>query len=366
MWTVLLLLGYIAFAGLIIAVFFFGDPDGTGVLDFFYRLLFTNIPNALLKTSFMCCGSRGPAILNGIWKYMFRQKNPIVQIFYLAITLGGYFGVYIFGNPMIPGPYLTWWHKYSTPALVFIGVWIFYKASETSPGYVTKENEKRVVSQYAYDGHVFKENKCSTCLTVKPARSKHCSLCNMCVIRYDHHCIWVNNCIGEGNYRIFCIFLLHHAVLCLYGAFVGCAILMGEVKSRNLLNATFINPLTGALKQANHWVVFQYLLVTHPVIMCVALMCAIMGFVLLCFLLMHLRLAAWGLTSNESMKIRYSRYEKQDNKEDPSVVINLFDTGNTWRNIKNSFFPHYFYEKGKKLPKNWKSIGLSKLKKIEE
>lgn len=37
--------------------------------------------------------------------------------------------------------------------------------------------------------------------------SKHCQVCKKCVIGFDHHCLWLNCCIGSRNYPPFILLL---------------------------------------------------------------------------------------------------------------------------------------------------------------
>eukprot|EP00656_Telonema_subtile_P037030 TRINITY_DN4110_c0_g1_i6.p1 TRINITY_DN4110_c0_g1~~TRINITY_DN4110_c0_g1_i6.p1 ORF type:complete len:540 (+),score=139.76 TRINITY_DN4110_c0_g1_i6:194-1813(+) len=57
---------------------------------------------------------------------------------------------------------------------------------------------------------------CPTCDVGKPRRSKHCTICRLCVSRFDHHCPWINNCVGERNHRVFVVFVSSLMLLLLY------------------------------------------------------------------------------------------------------------------------------------------------------
>lgn len=49
---------------------------------------------------------------------------------------------------------------------------------------------------------------CPDCEAIRTDRSRHCSICNKCVERFDHHCPWINNCVGIHNHGVFMCFLL--------------------------------------------------------------------------------------------------------------------------------------------------------------
>ncbi|KAJ3416507.1 Palmitoyltransferase zdhhc16 [Chytridiales sp. JEL 0842] len=57
---------------------------------------------------------------------------------------------------------------------------------------------------------------CTKCRYPKPTRAHHCSVCKRCILKMDHHCPWINNCVGHHNHRYFLIFMLNLTVACVY------------------------------------------------------------------------------------------------------------------------------------------------------
>ncbi|KAL4449233.1 hypothetical protein ABPG74_015615 [Tetrahymena malaccensis] len=142
-----------------------------------------------------------------------RQKRRMIFIFSfltLSIILGNLFFVLPFleedKDPMCLAFY----------CLSFLNITLLCIVSHKNPGYFQIQKERKdmleLFKKCQYDYSIL----CSECNLVKPERSKHCYFCQRCVKVYDHHCPWVNNCIGANNYLIFFTFLFFLWVFAIY------------------------------------------------------------------------------------------------------------------------------------------------------
>ncbi|KAE9421450.1 hypothetical protein Angca_002225, partial [Angiostrongylus cantonensis] len=123
---------------------------------------------------------------------------------------------------------VMWWPLNSIGGFLNLTLFLFWnystivnlsRASFTGPGRVPFEwrpndNDVHYLLQW-----------CEPCRGYKVPRAHHCSQCGRCSMKMDHHCPWINNCVGHRNHAFFVRFLgsavlgCFHALLILIVSF---------------------------------------------------------------------------------------------------------------------------------------------------
>ena len=110
-----------------------------------------------------------------------------------------------------------------------VGVVLMVRLTLRGPGYVPQGSTRARAELAAELRRLAEARKldvagfCCACAAPRPERSRHCTRCGRCVVRFDHHCAWINNCVGSSNHPEFLAFVaLLMTVQALYVYFVGC------------------------------------------------------------------------------------------------------------------------------------------------
>ena len=69
------------------------------------------------------------------------------------------------------------------------------------------QNKKNASLLELVEQNISIKKLCPYCMVDQNNYSKHCFLCKKCIDIYDHHCHWINNCIGAANKKKFITFL---------------------------------------------------------------------------------------------------------------------------------------------------------------
>lgn len=188
-----------------------------------------------------------------------------------------------------------YWHHISPAVdIMFAYVWLhcvisYLKAAFTDPGIIPRNTNPtddlfKVPPEYhdslqlPANGAPVITRYCSTCRVWRAPRTSHCVVCDSCVADFDHHCLWLNNCVGLRNYSYFFLFLVT-AVLGLIYVCVACYYY--------LLGANHLAPSHGGVV---FLVVIAHILMLYPLLL----------------LIFHLYLGFTGQKSKEFFRRPYT------------------------------------------------------------
>ena len=207
----------------------------------------------------------------------------LVPSFYIVVVTFCIFHFFKSTYPILPFAN-SYFHNFFIGASIIL-IYVFtYLATFSDPGIITTQSVSKSIIFFINQLIFFDGRTCSTCLLEKPARSKHCSVCGHCIMLFDHHCIWVNNCIGYYNYRWFVGYLIANINFLIYGGFLNIWTLQAHKQAHQgywkLIKSSEDMKITGIF----------------------AILCTIFTIITSAFTALHIRYIYLGVTTNEYEK----------------------------------------------------------------
>ena len=244
------------------------------------------------------------AILSS-YNYLVYKPNPSIQIFYIIMVITLYFIYYYYGiKKYFPHKSISYNFVYGLYTILFFSIYIFYICSVSNPGIIKSNNIANLKKKYPYDFLFNSDEKyCKKCNLEKINRSKHCMICDKCIEKFDHHCIWINNCVGGKNLKYFYYFIFIHWILTSYAAILASAFFYFEIKDKKLFEQIFYDVNTGEKFEATYTTVFRYLLWQNYPLMATILILIFISIFLIFFLYLQFKLLIQNYTSNEKNRL---------------------------------------------------------------
>ncbi|XP_071844425.1 palmitoyltransferase ZDHHC4-like [Apostichopus japonicus] len=283
--------------------------------------------------------------LDSVTDRLLYRRNPAFQVIYVVLWLT------VFVQFSLETDWLL--RKYriasnlSTVAYAgfFGNLVLFLCCSWTNPGIITKSGYRKLIVEYDYDNQMFKkDSRCKSCEVLKPARSKHCAICDHCVHRFDHHCTWINNCVGARNVRHFLLFLLSITLQCALVAALSTMAMWKLADVTGLLDAQYLDA-NQVKRPVTIFIIVQHLFMQRPFIIFITASLWLLVILTGAFTSYHIFLACTNQTTNERYKLAEMKKEnrklnmklgKKDDKLKTREIVRFYNAG-LWRNLKEVF-----------------------------
>jgi len=186
----------------------------------------------------------------------------------------------------------------------------FVRAICTDPGSVPDTPEWKPETKWARDSvmqprlNEAKSNGerrlCKWCNGFKPDRCHHCRVCKSCILRMDHHCPWIANCVGFRNYKYFFLLVFYSLITSNFIVWT---------MSQTLYEVVFVDEITS---------IQRFLLVFGMTLS------SLMGFVLFFFFGFHVRLMLVAATTIEFCE-KWRRHTTKSEPHMPNYQRGLYE-----------------------------------------
>ncbi len=152
------------------------------------------------------------------------KKSPYILILGISINVAiivvfyGFYNVFTKTDSFL-APKIHYTFLYLSAFFIMLAAPAFFIAAALDPGYLKKKYDyvQLVDQMLLMDCDLI--NLCTYCELIKSETSFHCQMCGKCTELFDHHCPFLNNCLGMRNYKYFLVFVFSYFMflLCVIG-----------------------------------------------------------------------------------------------------------------------------------------------------
>lgn len=181
-----------------------------------------------------------------------------------------------------------------------------YLSTRINPQDPTINLERRCKQKSIPFDASYYEYHCQICEAHVLLGSKHCGQCNRCTSGFDHHCRYLNNCIGEQNYEYFFKLIIWVFWMCLLHNVTNAIVIYNIASENEYLISNHVRIYKTELTTP-----FQTTLIVMIILNTLALL--FLGQLIV----FHVELKYKGLTTYEFLKL------KENSTKESKIVVRV-------------------------------------------